>query len=430
MSAIIERTDALNGVLNIPGDKSFTHRALILGALSSGDTRISHFPHSQDCNDTIECLNHLGISIEKEQDEVIIHGRGLHGLTEPGLTLSVGNSTTTIRLLSGVLAAQNFVSEISGDNSILRRPMDGIISPLKQMGANISSKLNNNCPPLVILPSQIKGITYKSDIASSQVKSSVLFTALFGDNPTAFIEPYQSRNHTELLLSAFGANLDCAGNQVVIQPAERLYPIDVTIPGDISSAAYFITAALITKNSEIRLCEIGMNPTRNGFLDVIREMGADIEIINEKQGLEPTADLIVRSSKLHGITLSGEIIPRTLDEIPILMVLACYAEGITFIKDGGELKLKESDRLDITIDNLKKMGANIEKANDSIVIEGGHPLHGAIIGTKYDHRIAMSFAIAALGASGKTEIIGSECVNVSYPGFYEALRGLCPASRA
>ncbi|MCR5268418.1 MAG: 3-phosphoshikimate 1-carboxyvinyltransferase [Lachnospiraceae bacterium] len=428
MAAIFESVNALKGVLDIPGDKSFSHRALILGALASGDTHILHFPHSQDCNNTIECLTHLGISIEKEQEEVIVHGRGLNGLCEPSLTLNVGNSGTTIRLLSGVLAAQNFVSEISGDNSILRRPMGQILSPLVEMGANISSKLKNDCPPLVILPSKIKGITYQSDMASSQVKSSILFTALYADHATTVIEPYQSRNHTELLLSAFGAKLTCTANQISMQPATCLRPIDVTIPGDISSAAYFITAALITKDSEIMLRRIGMNPTRNGFLDVIRSMGANIEVVNEQQGLEPTADLIVRSSKLHGTTLYGEIIPRTLDEIPILMVLACFAEGITSIKDGGELKLKESDRLDITIDNLKKMGANIEKANDSIVIEGGHPLHGAIIGTKYDHRIAMSFAIASLGASGKTEIIGSECVNISYPGFYEALRSLFPSS--
>ena len=424
MSVFFESKNALKGDLLIPGDKSISHRALILGALANGDTVIHHFLKADDCIDTIRCLQNLGISIEEEKDDIIVHGKGLYGLSEPNRVLDVGNSGTTIRLLSGILAAQDFVSEISGDNSILRRPVDQVIEPLIKMGANISSKLKNNCPPLVILPSKIKGQTFYSQIASSQLKSSILLTALYADSETKIIEPYQSRNHTELLLEAFGHKPECTPTQTVIQPAKELKACEITVPGDISSAAYFITAALITKDSEIQLKGVGMNPTRNGFIDVILSMGADIEILNARRGLEPTADLIVRSSKLHGITLSGEIIPRALDEIPILMVLACFAEGVTVIKDGGELRLKESGRIDVIVENLTKMGANITAANESIIIEGGHPLHGAIIGTKYDHRMAMSFAIAALGASGKTEIIGSECVNISYPGFYEALRSL------
>lgn len=427
MSAIFEAIDALQGDIDIPGDKSVSHRALILSALAEGDSMLRHLLVAEDCIDTIACLEDLGVSFEQNGDELIVHGKGLHGLKEPKRALNVGNSGTSIRLLSGILAAQDFVSEISGDNSIMRTPVDQFIAPLLDMGANISYKLKNNCPPLVILPSQIRGITYESSIASSQVKSSILFTSLYADSDTVIAEPYQSRNHTELLLNAFGADLTCSPNRTVMHPTASLKAADITIPGDISSAAYFITAALITKNSRICLRGVGMNPTRNGFIDVILAMGAEIEIINARQGLEPTADLIVTSSKLHGTTLSGEIIPRALDEIPILIVLACYAQGITVIKDGGEVKLKESSRIDVTIENLKKMGANIEKANDSIVIEGGHPLHGAIIGTKYDHRIAMSFAIAALGASGKTEIIGSECVNISYPGFYDTLRRLIGA---
>ncbi len=427
MSAIFEAIDALQGDIDIPGDKSVSHRALILSALAEGDSTLRHLLVAEDCIDTIACLEDLGVSFEQDGDELIVHGKGLHGLKEPKRALNVGNSGTSIRLLSGILAAQDFVSEISGDNSIMRTPVDQFIAPLLDMGANISYKLKNNCPPLVILPSQIRGITYESSIASSQVKSSILFTSLYADSDTVIAEPYQSRNHTELLLSAFGADLTCSPNRTVMHPTASLKAADITIPGDISSAAYFITAALITKNSRICLRGVGMNPTRNGFIDVILAMGAEIEIINARQGLEPTADLIVTSSELHGTTLSGEIIPRALDEIPILIVLACYAQGITVIKDGGEVKLKESSRIDVTIENLKKMGANIEKANDSIVIEGGHPLHGAIIGTKYDHRIAMSFAIAALGASGKTEIIGSECVNISYPGFYDTLRRLIGA---
>ncbi len=427
MSVFIEKTDTLRGEVNIPGDKSVSHRALILGALAEGDTRLHHFLKAQDCIDTIKCLQVLGISIEEDEQDIIVHGKGLYGLSEPGRVLDVGNSGTTLRLFPGILAAQNFVSEISGDNSLLRRPVDQFLAPVMEMGANISFKQDNNCPPLVILPSDIHGIFYDSPIASAQVKSSILFTALYADSPTTIIEPYQSRNHTELLLEAFGAHLDCTPLSIVIKPAGQLTGCELTVPGDISSAAYFITAALITKDSKITLRGVGMNPTRNGFIDVILSMGADVEILNVKSGLEPTADLIVTSSSLHGVTLSGEIIPRTLDEIPILMVLSCFAEGLTVIRDNGELRLKESSRIDVTAENLRKMGANITATGDSIVIEGGHPLHGAIIGTKYDHRVAMSFAIAALGATGKTELIGSECVNISYPGFYDTLKSLFPA---
>lgn len=424
MSVFFSKTNTLRGDLNIPGDKSASHRVSILGALAEGDTIVHHFLKAEDCIDTIKCLQTLGISFEEKNDDLIIHGKGLLGFTEPKHVLDVGNSGTTLRLLLGILSAQSFVSEISGDNSILRRPMDLVTAPLLDMGANISSKLNNDCAPYVILPSKIRGITYESSIASSQVKSSILFTGLYADSTTTIIEPYQSRNQTELLLEAFGAKLTCTPLKTILYPDQKLKGCELTIPGDISSAAYFVTAALITQDSEITLRNVGMNPTKNGFIDVILSMGADIEIINVRNGLEPTADLIVRSSKLNGVTLSGEIIPRALDEIPILMVLACYAEGVTVIKDGGELQFKESGRLDVIVENLSKMGANITATNDSIIIEGGHPLHGAIIGTKYDHRIAMSFAIAALGAAGKTEIIGSECVNTSYPGFYEDLRSL------
>lgn len=424
MSVKLEKKSSLKGDFFLPGDKSISHRAIMLGALSEGDTIIYHFLKAEDCIDTIKCFQKLGISIEENEDHIVVHGKGLHGLLAPSLPLDVGNSGTTIRLMSGILAAQNFESEISGDNSIVRRPMDRIISPLTQMGANIVSKYDNGCAPLLISPSKIKGIDFESPIASAQVKSSILFAGLYASGLTTITEPYQSRNHTELLMSAFGANIKCNYNVTTLSPVDKLYPCDVTVPGDISSAAYFITAALITPNSEIILRNVGMNPTRNGFIDVILSMGANIEIFNVRKGIEPTADLVVRSSKLHGVTLFGEIIPRTLDEIPILAVLACYAEGKTVIKDAGELKVKESNRIDVMVSNLSKMGAHIEPTEDGMVIEGGHPLHGAIIGTKYDHRIAMSFAIAALGAEGKTEIIGSECVNISYPDFYEDLKRL------
>lgn len=424
MSVKFEKKSSLKGDFSIPGDKSISHRAIMLGAIAEGDTIINHFLRAEDCFDTIKCFQKLGISIEEDEDRVIVHGKGLYGLSSPSLPLDVGNSGTTIRLMSGILAAQQFESEISGDNSIVRRPMERIISPLTQMGANIISKYNNDCAPLLISPSKLSGIDYISPIASAQVKSSILFAALYADGITSVTEPYPSRNHTELMMSAFGATINSNYNKTELTPVDKLYSCEVTVPGDISSAAYFITAALITSDSEIIIRNVGMNPTRNGFIDVVLSMGADIEIFNVKNGIEPTADIIVRSSKLHGITLEGEIIPRTLDEIPILAVLSCYAEGKTIIKDAGELKVKESNRIDVMVSNLTKMGAHIEATDDGMIIDGGYPLHGAIIGTKYDHRIAMSFAIAALGAEGKTEIIGSECVNISYPDFYEDLKRL------
>lgn len=424
MSLKLEAHDKLHGEFNMPGDKSISHRAVMLGAIASGDTVIHHFLRAEDCFDTIQCINDLGISIEEKDDDIIVHGNGLRGLSKPSRTLDVGNSGTTVRLLSGILAGQSFSSEITGDNSILRRPMGRIIEPLNMMGADIVSKFDNACAPLIINPSMIKGIDYVSPIASAQVKSSLLFAALYADAPSSITEPYQSRNHTELMLASFGANISSSLNKTILTPVDHLNPIEITVPGDISSAAYFITAALITKDSEIRINGVGMNPTRNGFIDVILSMGADIEIVNVRKGLEPTADIIVRSSELHGVTLEGEIIPRALDEIPILAVLACFAEGTTVIKDAGELKVKESNRIEVMVENLTKMGANIIATDDGMIIEGGSPLHGAIIGSRLDHRVAMSFAIAALGAVGKTEIIGSECVSISYPGFYDDLKRL------
>lgn len=424
MSVKFEKKSSLKGDFTIPGDKSISHRAIMLGALSFGDTVIHHFLEADDCINTIKCFQKMGISIEEVDNDIIVHGRGLHGLSAPERALDVGNSGTTIRLLSGILAAQPFNTEISGDNSIVRRPMARIIDPLSLMGANIKSKYNNDCAPLLISPSELHGIDYSTPVASAQVKSSILFAGLYADGFTRITEPYQSRNHTELMMSAFGADIKCNYNVTEIRPVSSLHSCEITIPGDISSAAYFITAALITKDSEITIRNVGMNPTRNGFIDVVLSMGADIEILNARGGIEPTADLVVRSSKLHGITLEGEIIPRALDEIPILTVLACYADGETVIKDAGELKYKESNRIEVMVENLTKMGANIQATDDGMIIQGGYPLHGSIIGTKYDHRIAMSFAVAALGASGKTEIIGSECVNISYPGFYDDLKSL------
>lgn len=424
MSVIIGTQNSLHGDFYMPGDKSISHRAILLGALAEGDTVIHHFLRSDDCIDTIKCIQKLGISIEDDHGDIIVHGKGLYGLNVPKTGLNVGNSGTTMRLLTAILAAQGFEVEITGDNSITRRPMDSIVEPLKLMGANINSKFQNNCPPFLISPASLHGIRFNSPIASAQVKSAILFAGLFADSQTEVFEPFQSKNYTEVMLKAFGAELEGELNYVRLMPPRSLKPVELTVPGDLSSAAYLITAALITKDSEVSIRGIGMNPSRSGFFDVILSMGADLQISNAKPGLEPTCDIVARSSNLHGITLEGEIIARCLDEIPILAVLACFAEGTTIIRDAGELKVKESNRVELIAENLNKMGANITINEGELIIEGGKQLHGAILGSRYDHRIAMSIAVAALASEGKTEIIGSECVNISYPGFYDDLKSL------
>lgn len=425
MPAVFKRTNNLKGEITIPGDKSISHRSVMLGSLAKGTTEVTHFLNAADCNSTIKCFSKMGIEVEKpESDRIIIHGKGLHGLSEPEQALDVGNSGTTIRLLSGILSAQPFNSRISGDDSICRRPMGRIIKPLSMMGADIISKENNDCAPLLINGSKLKGIHYESPIASAQVKSAILFAGMYADGETSVSEPYISRNHSEKMISYFGGDISTVGTTCTIKPLPNLEGRKVIVPGDISSAAYFMTAALITENSEITVKNVGINPTRDGLIEVIKEMGGNIELVNFKDEMEPCADIIVKSSNLKGITIGGGLIPRLIDEIPIIAVMACFAEGTTIIKDAQELKVKESNRIEVIVENLQKMGADITPTDDGMIINGGKPLKGTVLGSRHDHRIAMSFAIAGLAAEGKTEIIGSECVNISYPNFYSDLQSL------
>ena len=302
--------------------------------------------------------------------------------------------------------------------------MKRIITPLSMMGASIKSKAGNDCAPLLIEGRPLKAIRYDSPVASAQVKSALLFAGLYANGETTVHEPYLSRNHSEQMIRYFGGTVCTAGTTVTVLPEPRLEGRLVNVPGDISSAAYFITAGLIVPNSEILIKNVGINPTRSGILEAVRRMGGQITLSNQKEGTEPRADILVKSSALHGITMEGEFIPSLIDEIPILAVLACFAEGKTVIKDAQELKVKESNRIDVMVENLTKMGASITATPDGMIIEGGRPLHGAIIGSRLDHRVAMSFAVAGLAAEGKTEIIGSECVNISYPNFYQDLFSL------
>ena len=425
MSVIFSKVKNLKGDINIPGDKSISHRSVMLGALAKGTTEVEHFLDAADCNSTIKCFKAMGIEIEKpDEDRVLIHGKGLHGLKESEQALNVGNSGTTIRLLSGILSAQEFNSRISGDDSICRRPMGRIITPLTMMGADIKSKENNDCAPLFINGKKLHGVDYISPIASAQVKSAILFAGMYAEGETSVTEPYISRNHSEKMISYFGGNIRQIGTKCIISPYPHLEGQKVIVPGDISSAAYFMVAGLITEGSEILVKNVGINPTRDGLIEVIKEMGGNIELLNMKDEMEPCADILCKSSNLKGITIGGSIIPRLIDEIPIIAVMACFAEGRTIIKDAQELKVKESNRIDVIVENLQRMGADITPTDDGMIINGGKPLKGAVLGSRHDHRVAMSFAIAGLGAEGKTEIIGSECVNISYPAFYRDLESL------
>lgn len=413
---------SLKGIVKIPGDKSISHRGIMLGALANGKTEINHFLQGADCLSTIDCFRKLGISIENNGSTVLIEGKGLHGLSPSKEILDVGNSGTTTRILSGILAGQTFETTLNGDESIQRRPMNRIITPLKEMGAKIESLRNNGCAPLKITGTPLKGIHYFSPVASAQVKSCVLFAGFYADGPTSVTEPFVSRNHTELMLSSFGAAVSMDATTVTINPAPYLEGQQINVPGDISSAAFFIAAGLIVPNSEILIKNVGINPTRDGILKVCQDMGANIilENVHTSTG-ELIADLVVSTSSLTGTVIEGSIIPTLIDEIPIIAILACFAKGPTVIKDAQELKVKESNRIDVMVKNLSAMGANITATDDGMIIEGGAPLHGAVIDSKLDHRIAMSFAIAALNAESETEILGSDCINISYPNFFRDL---------
>ncbi len=426
------KSGPLKGTITVPGDKSISHRAVMFGAIADGITEVTNFLQGADCLSTIRCFKQLGIEIENNPsfNQVIIYGKGLHGLSKPTDILDVGNSGTTLRLISGILCGQEFQITLTGDASIQKRPMGRILTPLTLMGADIKSQGGNERAPLVINAAAIqgpklRGIHYNSPVASAQIKSSILLAGLYAEGETSVTEPYLSRNHTELMLEEFGAQITSKDNTATLFPNSYLKGGQIKVPGDISSAAYFIAAGLIIPNSEILIKNVGINPTRDGILRVCKQMGADISLVNViNKGGEPVADILVKYSNLTGTEIGGEIIPTLIDEIPIIAILACFAKGPTIIKDAAELKVKESNRIDVMVDNLSKMGADITATEDGMIIQGGKELQGAIIESKDDHRIAMSFAVAALLAEGTTSIIGAECVDISYPNFYSDLENL------
>ena len=466
MMKLIKAASPLSGSIQIPGDKSISHRALMFGSIAQGTTRIRHFLSGADCLSTIDCFRRLQIPIELHTDpagetEVLVHGKGLRGLSAPAdPLLETGNSGTTTRILSGILAPQPFTCILSGDESINRRPMKRVIEPLSRMGADIESVNGNGCAPLRIRGTALHGISYTSPVASAQVKSAILCAGLYAEGETGVTEPARSRDHTEKMLSLFGAELSCGFEQenpsgaytALIRPAEELYAQDVSVPGDISSAAYFIAAALLVPGSEVLVRGVGINPTRAGFLTAVEQMGADLTYyasgqnpdepgvllgrsLQEAQEAlrcvpgEPACDLLVRSSQLSGIVIEGALIPTLIDEIPILAVLAACAEGETVIRDAAELKVKESDRIASVTENLRAMGAEVQPTEDGMILAGksrdeGAVLHGALIRTGLDHRIAMSFAVAALTAEGECTLDDEACVRISYPAFFQDLSSL------
>jgi len=416
----------LKGEITVPGDKSISHRGVMFGSIAQGTTEITGFLNSADCNSTINCFQKMGVNItRKDEHTVLVDGKGMRGLSSPASFLNAGNSGTTVRLMSGILSAQDFSVTVTGDASIRKRPMRRIMEPLSLMGADITSMHGNDCAPLIINGKHLHGITYTTKTASAQVKSSILLAGLYANSPTEVTEPAVSRNHSELMLKAFGADIYSQDKTVFLQPAKELFAYKVEVPGDISSAAYFIVAGLITPGSELLIKNVGINETRDGIIRVVKAMGGKLTLLNERIACgEKVADILVEYSELSGTVIEGDIIPTLIDELPVIAVMAAYAKGQTIIKDASELKVKECNRIDAVTKNLSSMDADITATDDGFIINGIRELHSAKIETFHDHRIAMSFAIADLVAEGKNVYDHPECVNISYPSFFEVLKGL------
>ena len=417
---------ALRGTVAIPGDKSLSHRSIMLAGLADTPVKVRNFLASADCLSTVACMRKLGVSVHVRPDgEVTVQGKGLFGLSEPDNVLDAGNSGTTIRLLSGLLAGQPFFSVLTGDDSLRRRPMARIVTPLTQMGAKLVGRENSRYAPVAIEPTaSLQGIRYAMPVASAQVKSAIMFAALYAASPTTITEPYLSRDHTERMFSQFGAPVFRNDLSVTVNPVSSLRaPAVVDVPGDFSSAAFLLVAATIIPQSEVLLTNVGINPTRTGLLDVLREMGADIEVVAERRsGEEPVADLRARSASLKGISVSSEIIPRLIDEIPILAVAALFARGRTRIEGAEELRVKETDRLRAMSCELVRMGGDVTERRDGLTIEGTGKLHAADCLAYADHRVAMALTVAGMASEGVC-LDDAGCVAISFPGFFEVMEG-------
>lgn len=422
---LICNQNSLNGTINVPGDKSISHRAIMFGAISNGETIVRNFLFGDDCLSTISCFRKLGINIEQEQNEIKIYGEGWNGLKEPSSVLDVGNSGTTTRLMMGILAGRPFHSVVIGDDSIAKRPMNRVVLPLREMGASIKGRENGNYTPIAIQGRMLKPITYKLPVASAQVKSCLLLAGLQADGETTVIEPAATRDHTERMIQHFGGELFIHNNQITIKGNQKLTGTTVDVPGDISSAAFFMVAAAIMKNSEVVLRNVGLNPTRTGIIDVLTRMGADISIEMDKEAsFEPVGTVTVRNSTLKGIEISGDLIPRLIDELPIIALLATQAEGQTIIKNAEELKVKETNRIDAVAGELSRLGADIVPTDDGMIITGRTALHGGTVSSLGDHRIGMMLGIASLICQDNVMLEDYEAIEVSYPNFFEDMQTL------
>jgi len=410
----------------VPGDKSISHRALMLNAIAEGEAIVSNLGPGADCASTLRCLKALGVDVESRPDGTVrIAGSGLRGLREPGDVLDAGNSGTTTRLLTGLLAGQDFYSVITGDASLRARPMKRVIEPLRQMGGHLWARHGDSLPPMAIRGSNLTGIDYMLPVASAQLKSALLLAALYAGGATTVREPQLSRDHTERMLKSQGADLRVDGRVITLMPGRPLSSVSLDVPGDISSAAFWLVAAVIHPDAEIVVRDVGINPGRTGILDALKAMGADVEVApwGERAG-EPVADLVARSSVLHSTRIAGELVPRLIDEIPVLAVAAAFADGETTFADAAELRVKETDRVAALVSELARLGADVHELPDGLVVRGGRKLRGTMCQSYGDHRMAMALAVAGLVADGETTIDGSRAADVSYPAFWEELERL------
>lgn len=412
----------LCGTIEVPGDKSISHRAVMLGSLAKGTTKIENFLDGEDCLHTVDAFRKLGVSIEQDGTNVIITSDGFKAFQEPKEPLYFGNSGTTARLMMGILSGLPFHTVVWGDPHLTVRPMDRVVLPLRKMGAQIDGRGHGSYLPLAIRGKTLKGIDYELPVKSAQVKSAILLAGLFAEGTTRVKERSKTRDHTENMLRAFGADINVMGNEIAITKRQELTAVDVTVPGDISSAAFFIVAATIVPHSEVTLLHVGLNETRTGIIDVLKEMGADISVTNVRtSGGEKLGDITVRHSALKAVTIEGDMIPRLIDEIPIIALLATQAEGKTVIKDAEELRVKETDRIHAVVEVLTTLGAHIEEKDDGMIIYGKTPLKGGAIKSYSDHRMAMLGAISSLITSGPVTIDDVSSINISYPTFFEHL---------